>query len=127
MLNSTEYIILARNWSGEPRGLRRPDANTDLNHCLDGSASKGTKPADGNRPAMRIWGMVSERDEEAGFRAVLDDSWYVLLQYRDKTVALFDPYDYTLPELKEKLEAVIRVIRRNPFLIGDGTFFWSEN
>jgi len=76
---------------------------------------------------MRIWGIVSEEDESGGFRVVLDDCWFLRLQYRGNTVALFDPHTYTLPELKERVAMVIRIVRRDPLLLGDGSFRWSVN
>lgn len=76
---------------------------------------------------MKLWGMLSEEDEQAGFRLYVDDDWYVLLLCNGKTMALFDPYDYTMPELQEKVKQVLRVIRRNPFLVCAGRIHLSEN
>lgn len=128
MLNLAEYIIIARN-SGESNARIPPGDGPKETaiRCPEGS-SPG-KP-EGRRPndrLIRIWGIVSEEDEGRGFQLVLDDDWFLRLQCRGKTVALFDPHDYTLPELSAKVTAIIRIVRRNPFLIGDGSFFWSEN
>lgn len=120
MLNLAEYIIVARN-SREPsaRIFAGDDPRETVVRCSEGCRGEGR--------LMRVWGIVSEEDEGSGFQVVLDDCWFLRLQCRGKTIALFDPHDYTLPELKEKVAAVIRIVRRNPFLIGNGSFFWSEN
>lgn len=128
MLNLAEYIIVARN-SREPsaRIIAGDDPRETVVRCSEGSSSGGAAGRRGEGRLMRIWGIVSEEDEATGFQVLLDDCWFLQLQCRGKTIALFDPHDYTLPELKEKVAAVIRIVRRNPFLIGNGSFFWSEN
>lgn len=59
-------------------------------------------------PTMKIWGMISADDAKAGFDLVLDKDWYVLLVKGDKTIARFDPRDYTSTELYDEVAARIR-------------------
>lgn len=81
-----------------------------------------------DRPKMRIWGMLFPEDEEDGFELFLDSECYVLMLYReDKLMALFDPYDYTLPELNEILKNVMQAIRQNPLVMCTNRIFWSQN
>lgn len=129
MLNLAEYIIVARNFQEFRAKICSGDEPRETAvRCSEGSSLAGPENRRNGDRLMRIWGIVSEEDEGSGFQVVLDDyCWCLRLQCRGKTVALFDPHDYTLPELKERVAAVIRVVRRNPFLIGDGSFFWSEN
>lgn len=60
-----------------------------------------------NGSMIRIWGMLSEDDENAGFDLRLDANWQVLLLYNDSVVASFDPRDYTLPELEKEVRELI--------------------
>ncbi|MBM3132381.1 MAG: hypothetical protein FJY85_19070 [Deltaproteobacteria bacterium] len=60
---------------------------------------------------MKVWGMLSAEDEKAGFDLVLDTDWYVVLLDHGKTIARFDPRDYTATELLIELEAVLQEIR----------------
>lgn len=60
---------------------------------------------------MKVWGMLSVEDEKAGFDLVLDGDWYVVLLENGKTIARFDPRDYTATELLIELEATLQEIR----------------
>ena len=92
------------------------------------AAEKKAKSSQSTRTQMRIWGMLSPEDEEAGFGLFLDSECYVLMLYcGDKLMALFDPYDYTLPELNEVLENVMQAIRQNPVVVCTNRIFWSQN
>ena len=92
------------------------------------AAEKKAKSSQSTRPQMRIWGMISPEDEEDGFGLFLDSECYVLMLYcGDKLMALFDPYDYTLPELNEVLENVMQAIRQNPVVVCTNRIFWSQN
>lgn len=80
------------------------------------------------RARMRIWGMLSPEEEDDGFGVFLDaDSYVLMLYYNDTLMALFDPYDYTLPELNDMLQSVIQTIRSNPLIVCSGRVFWSHN
>ena len=92
------------------------------------AAEKDTMESQNTRTQMRIWGMLSQEDEADGFGLFLDSDCYVLMLYcGDKLMALFDPYDYTLPELKESLENVIQAVRQNPLVVCTNRVFWSQN
>lgn len=58
--------------------------------------------------------MLSADDENAGFDLVLDEDWYVQLQHEGKTVARFDPRDFTSSELHGEVKRLIERIRGNP-------------
>ncbi len=60
---------------------------------------------------MKVWGMLSNEDEEAGFDLVMDDDWYVVLLDGEKTLARFDPRDYTASELHSEVETMLQSIR----------------
>ncbi len=102
---------------------------TDCSHLSEqNSRAENTEVLKTDRPQMRIWGMLSPEDEEEGFGLFLDADCYVLMLYLgDKLMALFDPYDYTLPELTDTLENVMQAIRRNPMVICSNRVFWSPN
>ncbi|MCL0039001.1 hypothetical protein M1N46_01985 [Dehalococcoidia bacterium] len=57
---------------------------------------------------MKIWGMLSSDDRNAGFDVVLDENWYVLLLDKDEVIARFDPRDYTSAELYGEVEKVLQ-------------------
>ena len=63
---------------------------------------------------MRIWGMLSTDDENAGFDLVLDEEWYVLLLHKGEIVARFDPRDYTSAELHEEVNGQLQTIYNDP-------------
>ena len=60
---------------------------------------------------MKIWGMLSSDDRNAGFDVVLDENWHVLLLDKDEVIARFDPRDYTSAELLKEVELVLRTKR----------------
>ncbi len=62
---------------------------------------------------MKIWGMLSIDDGNAGFDVVLDANWYVLLLDKDEIIARFDPRDYTSAELYGEVEKVLKQRRGN--------------
>ena len=64
-------------------------------------------------PLMKIWGMLSVEDEKSGFDLVLDKNWYVQLLKNGKTMARFDPRDYTSTELLEEVDRVLEPMRDN--------------
>ena len=63
---------------------------------------------------MKVWGMLSNEDEEAGFDLVMDEDWYVILLNEQETVARFDPRDYTARELLSEVEEVLQSMRSSP-------------
>jgi len=67
-----------------------------------------------NDAMMKVWGMLSPEDEEAGFDLVMDDDWYVVLLSKNKTIARFDPRDYTASELHSEVETILSTIRGEP-------------
>ncbi len=56
---------------------------------------------------MKVWGMLSVEDEESGFDLIMDDEWYIVLLNENKTVARFDPRDYTASELHSEVGSLI--------------------
>lgn len=60
---------------------------------------------------MKVWGMLSAEDEEAGFDLVMDNDWYVVLLNEDETIARFDPRDFTAAELHYEVGAIIQSMR----------------
>jgi hypothetical protein len=62
---------------------------------------------------MKIWGMLSTDDGNAGFDVVLDEDWYVLLLDKDEVIARLDPRDYTSVELYGEVEKVLQLRRGN--------------
>lgn len=60
---------------------------------------------------MKVWGMLSTEDQQAGFDVVLDEDWYVLLLGNGRQLARFDPRDYTASELLVELEAILGDVR----------------
>jgi len=62
---------------------------------------------------MKIWGMLSADDGNAGFDVVLDENWYVLLLEKDEVIARFDPRDYTSAELYGEVETALQWRRSN--------------
>lgn len=68
---------------------------------------------------MKIWGMLSTDDGNAGFDVVLDENWYVLLLDKDEVIARFDPCDYTSAELYGEVETVLQWRRSNRAAIQD--------
>jgi len=62
---------------------------------------------------MKIWGMLSTDDGNAGFDVVLDENWYVLLLDKDEVIARLDPRDYTSAELYGEVEKALKWRRGN--------------
>ncbi len=60
---------------------------------------------------MKVWGMLSIEDEEAGFDLVMDEDWYVVLLGNNNQIARFDPRDYTASELHSEVETILQSIR----------------
>ena len=60
---------------------------------------------------MKVWGMLSSEDEDAGFDLVMDEEWYIVLLNGDKTLARFDPRDYTTRELLSEIEEILKLVR----------------
>lgn len=109
--------------TGSYPGIAEYSAQKEL--CTDVKNGESGKHA---RDRMKVWGMLSEEDEEDGFGVFLDnDSYVVLLYYEDTIVALFDPNDYTLPELNDVVQKVIQAVRRNPLVICAGNILWARN
>ena len=59
---------------------------------------------------MRIWGMLSEDDEKAGFDLILDEDWQVLLMLNSKPIAKFNPLDYTQVELLTEINRLTQAM-----------------
>ncbi|MDY6910841.1 MAG: hypothetical protein SVM79_00555 [Chloroflexota bacterium] len=57
---------------------------------------------------IRIWGILSGEEENAGFDLVLDEVWYIMLMHKDMLVARFNPRDYTQPGLQKEVKKQIR-------------------
>ncbi len=66
-------------------------------------------------PAMKLWGILSEDEIEAGFELLLDDDWHVSLAYKGKLLAHFDPFDYTMRELSGEINGFIQNARSDSF------------
>lgn len=60
---------------------------------------------------MKVWGMLSGEDEEAGFDLVMDEEWYVVLLSENEPLARFDPRDYTANELLSEMEEILQTMR----------------
>ena len=60
---------------------------------------------------MKVWGMISTKDESDGFDVILDQDWYVVLTEKGETRARFDPRDYTATELLVELEDILQNLR----------------
>ncbi len=98
-----------------------------IEDCSEKKADE-TKEKETERAKMKVWGMLSPEDEEAGFGLYLDSDCYViLLYYKDAIVALFDPNDYTMPELREVVDKVIQAVHLNPLVVCAGNTLWSRN
>ena len=63
---------------------------------------------------MKVWGMLSNEDEAAGFDLVMDEEWYVVLMNKQRPIARFDPRDYTASELLWEVEAILQTMRDGP-------------
>ena len=57
---------------------------------------------------IRVWGILSEEEEKAGFDLVLDEVWHIILLHKDVMLARFDPRDYTQPGLRQEVRRLIR-------------------
>ena len=98
-----------------------------IEDCSEKKADE-TKEKETERTKMKVWGMLTPEDEEAGFGLYLDSDCYViLLYYNDAIVALFDPNDYTMPELREVVGKVIQAVHLNPLVVCAGNALWSRN
>ncbi len=96
-------------------------------NCAEEKADE-TRETEPERDKMKVWGMLSPEDEEAGFGLYLDSDCYVLLlYYKDGIVALFDPNDYTMPELRDVVDKVIEAVHLNPMVVCAGNVLWSRN
>jgi len=62
---------------------------------------------------MKLWGMLSNEDESAGFEVVLDKDWFLLINKNGETRARLDPSIYTLPQLRAVVECLLQLIRGN--------------
>lgn len=62
---------------------------------------------------MKLWGVLSIADEEAGFEVVLDENWQVLVKEKETILAKLDPSVYTLPELRATVEALVTMLQGN--------------
>lgn len=63
---------------------------------------------------MKVWGMLSTEDEQAGFDLVFDREWYIVLKLNGDMVARFDPTRYTMRELLLDLESCLQMARGTP-------------
>lgn len=127
MLPISELIIFARH--RQDRCEASMCAASAGRESRDEVCTRDARPAEskGGSPLMRVWGMLSEEDEHAGFRLFLNEDWQVLLLCNGKTMAVFDPHEYTRVQLEEKVNQIIRVIRRNPFLVCSGRIHLCGN
>ena len=58
---------------------------------------------------IKVWGMISAQDEEAGFDVGFDNKWRVILMNRGEVVAVLDPREYSaVTELQDDLVNLIR-------------------
>ena len=64
---------------------------------------------------MKLWGILSEDEQKAGFELLLDNDWHVSLTYKGKLATHFDPFDYTMRELVGEIKLFIQNIQSESF------------
>lgn len=57
---------------------------------------------------MELFGLLTNEDEKAGFKLILDEHFFVRLLSRGRPVAAFDPRDYTASELRRETAMAIQ-------------------
>ena len=63
---------------------------------------------------MKVWGLLSIKDEDRGLQMVLDEDWNLVLQHQEYDLARFDPSEYTLSELLDEVEGLLQIIPSSP-------------
>lgn len=69
---------------------------------------------------MRIWGIVSERDQTEGFDLVMDEEGYLVLVSDGQPLARYDPMDHTLSSLCKEVESELERRRDSNLLLSFG-------
>ena len=60
---------------------------------------------------MKLWGILSEEDEDAGFEVVMDTEWYILIKEHGKVLTRLNPSVCTLPQLHSIVDCFLRISR----------------
>ncbi|NQT73239.1 MAG: hypothetical protein HQ553_10815 [Chloroflexi bacterium] len=63
---------------------------------------------------MKAWGLLSITDENKGLQIILDEDWNLVLRHQDYDLARFDPSEYTLSELLDEVEGLIKIVPSSP-------------
>ncbi len=60
---------------------------------------------------MKLWGILSEEDEQAGFEVVMDTDWFILIKEHGKVLTRLNPSVCTLPQLHSIVDCFVRISR----------------